>query len=114
MLEIIALIKPVQLNESSVNDAMDTPAFNLQRNVMQDLWYLISILMINIEFQVMQTIQIDRRMKLMMSGYDFASQMERKIISIRWDNIADIKERAYQEQQAKEIAIELWVFAVPI
>jgi hypothetical protein len=50
----------------------------------------------------------------MMSGYDFASQMERKMISIRWDSIADIKERAYQERQARAIAIELWVFAVPI
>ena len=32
MLEIIALMKPVQLNDSSVSDAIDTPAFSLQLN----------------------------------------------------------------------------------
>lgn len=31
MLEIIALMKPVQLNDNSVNDAIDTPAFIQER-----------------------------------------------------------------------------------
>ena len=35
MLEIIALMKPVQLNDSSVSDAIDTPAFSLQLNDIQ-------------------------------------------------------------------------------
>jgi len=74
MLEIIALIKPVQLNESSVNDAMDTPAFNLQWNVIQNLCYPISIIIINLEFLIMQTIQINRRVREIMSRHDFASQ----------------------------------------
>jgi hypothetical protein len=30
MLEIIALMKPTQLNDSSVNDAIDTPAFHIK------------------------------------------------------------------------------------
>jgi hypothetical protein len=74
MLEIIALIKPVQLNESSVNDAMDTPAFNLQWNVIQNLCHPISIIIINLEFLIMQTIQINRRVREIMSRHDFASQ----------------------------------------
>lgn len=40
MLEIIALMKPTQLNDSSVNDAIDTPAFQIKgkdtiRNVLR-------------------------------------------------------------------------------
>ena len=40
MLEIIALMKPTQLNDSSVNDAIDTPVFQIKgkdtvRNVLR-------------------------------------------------------------------------------
>ena len=40
MLEIIALMKPTQLNDNSVNDAIDTPAFQIKgkdtiRNVLR-------------------------------------------------------------------------------
>lgn len=37
MFEIIALMKPVQLNESSVSDAMDTPNQEFRNKQLQDL-----------------------------------------------------------------------------